>query len=106
MVVLGLSVTALVHAADDTDKGAESVGADPKIENEEELSDADDPFRIKREQHNAGPFSGILSSVFNKKIGLIGSLSSISSSSSSKNVETHHHTYEYAVSIPHCDVIL
>ena len=67
-------------------------------EADDSADDSDDPFRIKR-QHGQGsynPISNLLSSVFNKKLGLIGSLSSISSSS--KGVETHHHTYDYPVS--------
>lgn len=61
------------------------------------VEDGEDPFRIKR-QHGYGghnPLTNILSSVFNKKLGFIGSLSSISSSS--KGVETHHHSYDYPV---------
>lgn len=88
------AVSPNVESEAGTGEGAAAESADT-------TADSNDPFRIKR-QHGSSPLSGILSSVFNKKLGLIGSLSSISSSSSgsSKGVESHHHTYEYAVSVP------
>ncbi len=82
------------------DQPTDSSASASSSENDEESGN--DPFRTKR-QHGgavANPLSGILSSVFNKKLGLIGSLSSISSSSKGGgSVETHHHTYEYSVSV-------
>lgn len=98
----------IVQAAD---RGSTNDAVNPNLESDgsaadevaasetADAADTNDPFRIKRQHGHASSFSGILSSVFNKKLGLIGSLSSISSSSSgsSKGVETHHHTYEYSV---------
>ena len=85
---------------------ASEESASTNVEPEEETAesgDANDPFRIKRQHGHGGfnPLSGILSGVFNKKLGLIGSLSSVSSSSSGsgKHVEPAH-GYEYSVSFP------
>lgn len=89
-------LSVVIQAADEnTDDGAINLERD-----DETAEDGDDPFRIKR-QHGHGsvnPLSSILSSVFNKKLGFIGSLSSISSSSKGGGVEHHHHTYDYPVS--------
>lgn len=87
--------TSAADASDSSPAAAEKV--DPtNIETEDDGSESD-PFRTKR-QHDtaANPISGLISSVLNKKLGLIGSLSSISSSKGA-GVETHHHTYEYSV---------
>lgn len=101
MIYIGLYVCGAMVSAADT--SVEDTAAAASVENNDdetaETADANDPFRIKRQHGQGGhsALSGILSSVFNKKLGLIGSLSSISSSS--KGVETHHHTYDYSVNL-------
>lgn len=91
--------SASAKAADDSSSaGVEKVGP---VSFEDEIDGSEsDPFRTKRQHDAAGnPITGLFSSVFNKKLGLLGSLSSISSASKGIGaVDTHHTTYEYTVS--------
>ncbi|XP_065216271.1 uncharacterized protein LOC135842645 [Planococcus citri] len=86
-------ISVIIQAA--AEENADDGGLNIERDAEDTADDSDDPFRIKRQHGHGGsnPITSLLSSVFNKKLGLIGSLSSISSSS--KGVETHHHTYDY-----------
>lgn len=90
-------ISIFVEAAEEA--AAEDTAAINFEQDDELANNEDDPNRIKRQHgHGGHPLGGLLSSVFNKKLGLIGSLSSISSSSKGGGVEHHHHSYDYAVS--------